>query len=88
MSDQKPPRDGDGAEPDPQTGEPRTGAVREGGAIPPLPPEARDVIGEKLRGLYGSLVAEPLPARFTRLLDELAAKESQADTSGKPEDKS
>lgn len=88
MSDQKPPRDGDGPEPDTHPGEARGSAGREGNSTPPLPPEARDVIGEKLRGLYGSLVAEPLPTRFTRLLDELAAKESQADTSGQPEDKS
>lgn len=88
MSDQKPPRDGDGAVPDAQLGDGTAGAVKDANSSPPLPPEARDVIGEKLRGLYGSLVAEPLPTRFTRLLDELAAKESQADTSGKPEDKS
>ena len=47
-----------------------------------------DVIGEKLRGLYDSLVAEPLPDRFTRLLDELAAKERQSPPTRKPEDKS
>lgn len=88
MSDQKPPRDGDSPAPDSQPSERRAGADGEHRPSPPLPPEARDVIGEKLRGLYGSLVAEPLPDRFTRLLDELAAKESKADASRKAEDKS
>jgi hypothetical protein len=88
MADQKPLREGDGLAP---VGEASSQLAGDGGkqkVSPPLPPEARDVIGEKLRGLYGSLVAEPLPARFTRLLDELAAKESKGDASRKPEDKS
>lgn len=41
-----------------------------------LPHQAREVIGSRLRHLYGSLVAEPLPDRFHDLLVRLAAAES------------
>ena len=40
-----------------------------------LPPMVQDDIGRRLRGLYGKLAAEPLPDRFTKLLDQLAKSE-------------
>jgi hypothetical protein len=35
--------------------------------------DARRRIGRDLRLLYGSVLDQPLPERFTRLIDELAA---------------
>ena len=35
---------------------------------------ARRRLGHNLRLLYASVLAQPLPERFTRLLDELAAQ--------------
>lgn len=40
-----------------------------------LPSMVQDDIGRRLRGLYGQLAAEPLPDRFTKLLDQLAKSE-------------
>jgi hypothetical protein len=42
-----------------------------------LPEEARGLIGHQLREEYRRLLAEPLPDKFTKLLDELAKTESQ-----------
>ena len=33
-------------------------------------------LAPQLRGLYRELLAEPIPDRFTKLLDELASKET------------
>jgi hypothetical protein len=33
-------------------------------------------LAPQLRGLYQELLAEPIPDRFTKLLDELASKET------------
>lgn len=43
--------------------------------------DSQDAIGKQLRRMYGRLVSEPLPERFTKLLEELG----KAD---KPEPKS
>jgi len=43
--------------------------------------DSQDAIGKQLRRMYGRLVTEPLPERFTKLLDELGKSE-------KPESKS
>ena len=48
-----------------------------------LPPEAQGLIGHQLREEYRRLLAEPLPDKFTKLLDELAQSERQSE--GKPE---
>jgi len=37
-----------------------------------LPPEVRGALGRELRRNYMSLVHEPLPDRFSKLLDQLA----------------
>jgi len=42
-----------------------------------LPDEARGLIGHQLREEYRRLLAEPLPDKFTKLLEELAKTESQ-----------
>ena len=49
-----------------------------------LPHHAREVIGSRLRRLYGSLVAEPLPDRFEALLARLAATEANLVRNGEP----
>jgi hypothetical protein len=43
--------------------------------LPPLPQEAQDRIGRHLRRVYGDLLAEPMPDRFTKLLEDLAKSE-------------
>ena len=43
-----------------------------------LPEEARSQIGRKLKQVYGDLLAEPLPDRFSKLLDELAKTERKS----------
>ena len=43
----------------------------------PLPRHAQQVIGSRLRNLYGNLVCEPLPDRFLALLAQLASTESE-----------
>lgn len=88
MSDQKTARDGETPRREAPAGEGDGSSGDELKSSNPLPPEARDVIGEKLRSLYGSLVAVPLPERFTRLLDELAAKERNGDAPRDTEDQS
>lgn len=50
-----------------------------------LPAEARGLIGHQLREEYRRVLAEPLPDKFTKLLEELAQSEPQPDT--KPESK-
>jgi hypothetical protein len=50
-----------------------------------LPAEARGLIGHQLREEYRRVLAEPLPDKFTKLLNELAQSESQAAL--KPENK-
>ena len=52
---------------------------REGG----LPPEAQGLIGHQLREEYRRVLTEPLPDKFTKLLEELARSEHQAE--GSPE---
>ena len=52
--------------------------AREGG----LPSEARGLIGHQLREEYRRVLAEPLPDKFTKLLEELAHSEGQS--AGKP----
>ena len=39
---------------------------------PPLPSEAHGRIGRHLRKVYGDMLAEPMPAKIGKLLDELA----------------
>jgi len=46
---------------------------------PPLGREARRRIGRNLRLLYGDVLHQPLPDRFTALLDSLS---SQSDSQG------
>lgn len=70
---------------------PATAAPHNGsGIIPALPPtvrepapplgrEARRRIGRNLRLLYGDVLHQPLPDRFTALLDSLS---SQSDSQG------
>lgn len=41
-------------------------------AAPPLPTEAHGRIGRHLRKVYGDMLAEPMPDKIGRLLDELA----------------
>jgi len=48
-----------------------------------LPAEARGLIGHQLREEYRRVLAEPLPDKFTKLLEELAQSESQSES--KPE---
>jgi len=50
-----------------------TESAPEGG----IPAEARGLIGHQLREEYRRLLAEPLPDKFTKLLDELAQSEAQ-----------
>lgn len=42
---------------------------------PALPREAQDQIGLKLRQIYGQLLSDPLPDKFTKLLDKLSKAE-------------
>ena len=44
-----------------------------------LPPEAQGLIGHQLREEYRRLLTEPLPDKFTKLLEELARSEGQKD---------
>ena len=39
----------------------------------PLTPGVQEAIGKQLRNVYGRMLAEPLPDRFKKLLDELKA---------------
>lgn len=48
-----------------------------------LPAEARGLIGHQLREEYRRVLAEPLPDKFTKLLEELARTEGQSES--KPE---
>ena len=50
-----------------------------------LPEEARGLIGHQLREEYRRVLAEPLPDKFSKLLDELAMSETQS--AEKPENK-
>lgn len=50
-----------------------------------LPEEARGLIGHQLREEYRRVLAEPLPDKFTKLLEELAQSETQPAL--KPENK-
>jgi len=43
------------------------------GAPPGLPADARVRIGAQLRRMYDNVVQEPIPDRFTTLLDQLEA---------------
>lgn len=42
-----------------------------------LPTEARGLIGHQLRQEYRRLLSEPLPDKFTKLLDDLARSEQK-----------
>jgi hypothetical protein len=46
---------------------------------PQLGPDLQALIGQQLRAVYHEVLSEPVPDRFVRLLEELAAK--QADRS-------
>jgi hypothetical protein len=46
-----------------------------------LPREARGRIGRHLRQAYGQLLSEPLPDRFSKLLEELAKAERSQERS-------
>ncbi|MEZ5856437.1 MAG: NepR family anti-sigma factor [Hyphomicrobiaceae bacterium] len=41
----------------------------------PLPPEAQGRIGQKLRQVYGEMLSEPMPDKFSKLLEKLAKSE-------------
>jgi len=43
---------------------------------PRLGPDLQAVIGEQLRAVYHEIVSEPVPDRFVRLLQELAARKA------------
>lgn len=43
-----------------------------------LPSEAQGLIGHQLRQEYKRLLAEPLPDKFTKLLDDLAKSEPKS----------
>jgi hypothetical protein len=43
-----------------------------------LPVEAQGLIGHQLRQEYKRLLSEPLPDKFSKLLDDLAKSESKA----------
>lgn len=44
-------------------------------SAPPLPTEAHGRIGRHLRKVYGDILAEPMPAKFGKLLEKLAKSE-------------
>lgn len=46
-------------------------------SAPPLPTEAHGRIGRHLRKVYGELLAEPMPDKFGKLLDQLSKSEGQ-----------
>jgi hypothetical protein len=54
-----------------------------------LPDEARGLIGHQLREEYRRVLAEPLPDKFTKLLEDLARSEGQSESppENKPENK-
>lgn len=39
---------------------------------PPLPQDVQDLLGLKLRRAYAEVVSEPLPDKFSKLLEQLA----------------
>lgn len=43
-----------------------------------LPPEVQGELGRQLRQVYGKLLAEPLPDKFTQLLEQLAKPGSKS----------
>lgn len=45
-----------------------------------LPNEAQGLIGHQLRQEYRRLLSEPLPDKFTKLLEELAQSESKPES--------
>ena len=45
-----------------------------------LPPEAQGLIGHQLRQEYRRLLSEPLPDKFSKLLDELAQSEGKSES--------
>jgi hypothetical protein len=47
--------------------------VKDGHAV--LPREAQGRIGQHLRRIYGEILAEPLPDKFSKLLNNLAKTE-------------
>jgi len=51
-----------------------------GGAVsehrPHLGPDLQSLIGKQLRAVYHEVLSEPVPDRFVRLLEELAAKQA------------
>lgn len=42
-----------------------------------LPTEIRGELGRQLRQVYGELLAEPLPDKFSQLLNDLAKSEKR-----------
>lgn len=51
------------------------GTAEEQDAHVVLPREAQGRIGQHLRRLYGEILAEPLPDKFSKLLSELSKSE-------------
>lgn len=50
-----------------------------------LPPEAQGLIGHQLRQEYRRILSEPLPDKFTRLLEELAQSATPSTTKSETE---
>lgn len=48
-----------------------------GGGAPPLTPKLQGHIGRQLRAAYSQLVHEPMPDKFTKLIEELAAAQKK-----------
>ena len=42
---------------------------------PTLDPKAQELIGRQLKVLYGSILADPVPDQFVKLLEDLERKE-------------
>ncbi len=51
-----------------------------GGGEATLPPEAQGLIGHQLRQEYRRLLSEPLPDKFSKLLEELAKSENKSES--------
>jgi len=54
--------------------------ARSEAASPPLDREARRRIGRNLRLLYADVLNQPLPDRFTALLDSLSSSDTREDS--------
>ncbi len=54
----------------------RTGPVGTNAESPKLPREASDAVAGRVRASYATLLEEPIPDKFLKLLDELDAASS------------